>query len=407
LSVAMQKDLFLYALSGLMHRSLRSYLTILGVVIGICSVFILISIGMGISASINKELEAFGSHTIVISPGKLSSLMASGSPNAPATTGKFFLSDMKWVERASGIGVITPFIYGRLGMEYQGEKLTSYIIGIEPQNFQKVVSTIEIADGRFLKEGDRQVLVIGDKIAKNYFKKPLMVNSMVSIGDKKYRIVGIMKATGGTLDDTDTTVYAPIEDVRAVMSNLLAKDEIHGIYLITNDDANVEEVASNIKDSLRARRGELEGEETFTVITPAFISEQVGVITGLLTAFLGGIAAISLIVGAVTIANTMFMAVLERYQEIGVLKAVGGREPDILRIFLFESGIIGLAGGAIGVLVGFALVELLLAFGVPASPSGALALFCLLFSLIVGIVAGYFPARHAAQMLPIDALRAE
>ncbi|VVB58475.1 MacB-like periplasmic core domain protein [Candidatus Anstonella stagnisolia] len=398
----MQKDLFLYALRALMQRSLRSYLTILGVVIGICSVFILISIGQGISASVNKELDAFGSHTIIITPGKLSA-MGTGAPQS----GRFFIQDMKWIERAGGIDILTPYLYGRIAMDYKGEQLSATVIGIEPQNFQKAVSTIEIADGRFLKEGDRQVLVIGDKIAKNYFKKDLAVNSVVTIGGKSYRVIGIMKATGGTLDDTDTTIYAPIDDVREVLGNQLAKDEIHGIYIIANSEYNAEEVAQEIKSTLRARRGLLEGNEDFSVITSAFISEQLGIITGLLTAFLGGIAAISLVVGGVTIANTMFMAVLERYSEIGILKAVGARKPDILKIFLFESGIIGIVGGAIGIVVGLVLIEILSFFGVPVSPSAELAGFCLLFSFLIGIVAGYFPAKNAAEMVPIEALRTE
>jgi len=371
-------------------------------VIGICSVFILISIGQGISASINKELEAFGSHTIIISPGTLSA-MSTGGPQ----TGRFFTQDMNWIDRVGGIDVITPFLYGRVAIEYKDEQLSATIIGIEPQNFQKAVTTLEIADGRFLKEGDKQVLVIGDKIAKNYFKKDLQVNSAVTIGGKKYRVIGIMKATGGTLDDTDTTIYAPIDDIREVLGNQLAKDEIHGIYLVANSEYNAEEVAQEIKSTLRSRRGLLEGNEDFSIITSAFISEQMGIITGLLTAFLGGIAAISLVVGGVTIANTMFMAVLERYSEIGILKAVGAREPDILRIFLFESGTIGIVGGAIGILVGMVLIQILSFFGVPVSPSAELALFCLLFSFLIGVVAGYFPAKNAAEMIPIEALRTE
>lgn len=388
-----------------MQRSLRSYLTILGVVIGIFSVFILISIGQGISSSVNKELEAFGKNTIIVSPGSLMS--ASAGPNAPPTSGKFFLKDLNYLQRVDGIDILTPFIYGKLGINYKGEQLSATVIGIEPQNFQRAVTSIEISDGRFIKDGDRQVLVVGSKIAKDYFKKPLYVNSAVEIAGKKYRIVGIMKATGGTLDDTDTTVYAPIDDVREVLGGLLSKDEIHGMYLITKDGYDVNEVGDDIKFTLRTQRGLLEGEEDFTVITPSFINERVGMITGMLTAFLGGIAAISLLVGAVTIANTMFMSVLERYNEIGVLKAIGAKEGDILQIFIFESGIIGLAGGTVGMLAALAVAQVLSLFGVPVSPSIELIGFCMLFSLLIGIIAGYFPAKNAAQMVPVEALRTE
>lgn len=388
-----------------MQRSLRSYLTILGVVIGIFSVFILVSIGQGVTASVNSELEAFGSSTIVVSPGSL--MAASPGPNAPPMSGRFFLKDLRLLERVDGIDFLTPYLYGRIGMEYKGEQLSATVLGIEATNFQRAVSTLEIEDGRFIREGDRQVLVIGSKIATEYFNDDLYVNSVVDIGGKKYRIAGIMKATGGTLDDTDTSIYAPIEDVREVLGSLLARDEIHGMYIITKEGYDVEEVAEDIKFTLRSQRGLLEGEEDFTMVTPAFISEQVGIITGLLTAFLGGIAAISLLVGSVTIANTMFMSVLERYSEIGVLKAIGAKQGDILKIFIFESAIIGLAGGAIGILIGIMVAQVLSLFAVPVSISMELAAFCLFFSLVIGVVAGYFPAKNAAQMVPVEALRTE
>lgn len=167
------------------------------------------------------------------------------------------------------------------------------------------------------------------------------------------------------------------------------------------------DVADEITLELRSAHRVSEDTQDFTLITSDFINQQVGAITTLLTLFLGGIASISLLVGGVGVANTMFMAVMERTREIGVLKAIGASRADILEIFLLEASLIGLVGGALGILFGASIAAIASAFGVSASVSPELVLFALFFSVTVGLVSGYIPAKRASELPPVEALRYE
>jgi putative ABC transport system permease protein len=395
-------DFLDYSLAGLRQRSLRSLLTVLGIVIGISAIVILISLGQGIQESVNKELESFGTHTIIVAPGSAQSLGGTG-----AAVGKLYDNDIERLRRIDGINLITPVVMGRVGIEYKGQTLQSGVMGIEPLNYQSTVSNIEISQGRFLAPSDRQALVVGDKIAKDTYDNDLLANSAVMISGKKYRVVGIMKRTGGTLDDTDTTIYATIDDVRDLVKSTLAKNELSYIYIEIKETYDARVAAEEIKQELRNAHKVKEGEEDFTLITSDFLQERIGMITGFITAFLGGVAAISLIAGGITIANTMFMAVLERYREIGTLKAIGAKKGQIMRMFLIESGLIGLVGGLSGCVVGLAVIAIAGFFGVPTKPTPELLGFAIAFSGIVGLVSGYVPAKNAAELDAVVALRYE
>jgi putative ABC transport system permease protein len=399
-------DFLEYSFAGLFQRSLRSVLTILGIVIGISSIVILISLGQGIQQSVNNELESFGTHTIIVAPGNLQS-MANAASGHGATTGKLYESDLERLKRVEGINLMTPVLMSRSNIEYKGQTLQAGIMGIEPLNYQSTVSNIEIAQGRFIAPSDRQALVIGDKISKDTFDKDLVTNSVVTINGKKFRVVGVMKRTGGTLDDTDTTIYATIDDVRELVKSTLAKNELSYIYIEIKESYDPKVAAEEVKLELRNAHKVKEGDEDFTLITSDFLQERIGMITGFITAFLGGVAAISLLAGGITIANTMFMAVLERYREIGTLKAIGAKKAQIMQIFLVESGLIGLVGGVTGCLFGLLVVTIANFFGVPTKTTPELLGFALLFSCVVGIVSGYVPAKNAAELDPVVALRYE
>ncbi len=404
--MASRLDLVRYSIKGLKYRALRSWLTILGVVIGISVIVVLVSLGQGITGFVNKEMEGFGPNNIMVMPG--SSMPSSGpGPGQAATKGKLYKNDMDRLSRLEGIELMTPFLYGVFSVSYKEEFGTFTISGVEPENYAEAFPSMKIAQGRMLKSGDRRVIVIGDKIAKGLFNEDLQVGSLVKIRDRKFKVIGVMERTGGTFDDTDTSVIAPFEDIEELMSASISKGEIAGILLVMKKGTDISGAEEDSKEILRNAHKVREGEEDFMVISAESISGQIGAITGMLTAFLGAIAGISLFVGGITVANTMFMSVLERVKEIGTLKSIGATSGDLLFIFLFESASIGLLGGVIGIAAGLVLVFLLSLVGVPVAPSIELVGFCLAFSVALGAVSGFLPARQAAKMNAVDALRYE
>ncbi|MEM2890553.1 MAG: FtsX-like permease family protein, partial [Candidatus Hadarchaeum sp.] len=243
------------------------------------------------------------------------------------------------------------------------------------------------------------------------------------IKDTEFQVVGIMNKAGGALMTTDATIYLPKETMREIFN--LPEDRVDSIVVGVKPDADINEVAEKISEALRRSHRVTKNNEDFTVITPDYVKNVVGQITGLLSILLGGIAGISLIVGTIGITNIMFVTVSERTREIGVMKALGSTNRDILMLFVLESGIISLIGGVIGVFVGLGLGEGLIFLSrmaisgttiasnglsslqagiaiIPELIAGTIAL-----SFVVGVIAGFLPARKAANLNPIEALRYE
>lgn len=396
-----------YAAANLLHRQLRSWLTVLGIVIGIASIVALIAIAQGLNDQVNNQLKQFGSNTISITPGQLSSQVSFGSPTRPPTAGKLTLNDKARIERVPGTEIVSGQVQARVDASYHNSQATFNIYGIEPEIFTKV-QTVEIEQGRFLVDNDRRAVVVGNRIANGtIFKEKIAVGSVLLIGSEKtpYRVVGTLKK--GMFSAIDGLVMAPLEDVRTLAGESISPNELSEINVVVKDGFDVNQTASQIELELLASHKVKEDEKDFTIITSDYIMEQVGQITGLLTLFLGGIAGISLIVGGVGIANTMFMSVIERTKEIGTLKAVGASRHDILALFVIESAMIGLIGGVAGATLGAAVALAAGSFGAPVTITWELLAFACVFSLCVGIVSGWIPARRGANFDPIDALREE
>jgi putative ABC transport system permease protein len=405
--MARHLDLFLFAIRNMRQRRLRSWLTVFGIVIGIGAIVALIAIAQGLTNGINKELEMFGKDEIIVTPGSLKQLQSGGGGGQLSpTSGKLFENDAQRLEKVPGIRLSTNVIMQRPTIEFRGQNLSANIMGVEPEAFTDV-TTIEIEQGRWLAPGDRGTVVFGAKIANDIFRSPIVLNSVVLINGKKFRAVGLIKRTGNTFDDTDTSVYLPYEDAKDMFGSVLLPNEINYIYMKTKPGFEAKDVAEDISLELRSAHKVGEGNEDFTLITSDFINEQVGNITSLLTVFLGGIAGISLLVGGVGVANAMFMAVMERTQQIGVLKAIGATRNDILESFILEAALIGMVGGVLGVALGAGVSLLVGAFGIAAEVSVELALFAMAFALGVGGIAGFIPARRAADLPPVEALRYE
>lgn len=401
------RDMVEYSLNALQYGKVRSWLTVLGIVVGISTIVVLIGLVQGLKDDITEELEGFGSNTIIITPVSTSGASAAAASFLPSQ-GKLYMRDYERIKRLGEIEYITPSITGRTYAEYRDEEISISVMGIKPEVFRQTTGTIELEEGRFLTDNDRKTAVIGNNIAKEQFDEEVRVNSVIYLSGERYTVVGVLKKTGSSFTNLDDVIFIQFEESQDMFSDIMAEDEITAIRLTVKEGEDAGEVADEIESILLAAHHVTEDEKDFSVITAEFINEQLNEITGILTIFMGAIAGISLIVGGVGISNTMFMSVLERTREIGMLKAVGATEDEIQKLFLIESGMIGFFGGIAGLVLAFVLIVIIDASGyVPAVFIPWVAAGALIFSATVGIFTGVFPARQAARLDPIEALRYE
>ena len=397
-------DIFSYSLQSLKHRQMRSWLTILGIVIGIASVVALLTIGEGFNAEVNKQLASLGSNTIYIVP----STNAFTSDYMP-TSGKLFEKDAERLKRIGDITDIARIVYGSSTIEYKDKQITATVMGIDPAVFQKVAA-IEVQSGRFLQDNDRHVVGVGGTFAEEAFgvKNPVMIGSAIYINGVKYTVIAVLKKTGGGFGaDLDNGIFVSFKDGQELFKDNLAPNEVNEIAVNVRDGADMADVVDKITLELADSHKVRVEDKDFSVIDPATLQASVASVLSLITLFLGAIAGISLIVGALSIANNMFTSVFERTHEIGVLKAIGATKEDIMRIFVFESGLVGAFGGVAGVLVGYLIALAANLFGLPTGIDIAIGAFGVLFAFCIGLVSGWTPANMAAKLSPVDALRYE
>lgn len=401
-------DFFRLAVRNIVHRKRRSWLTVIGIFIGIASVVALVSLGQGLQQSIEKEFQSIGGDQLYIQPGG----GVQGGGAFSGNSAKLRDDDLKAVRRSRGVDSVAGVIASSARVEYHSQGTFGMVLGLPTDEGLKIVEnswSIEIDRGRMIRPTDRSNIVIGSSAADSMFDQDLGVRSKVYINSREFRVVGVMKPTGDP--SVDRSIVMPIDRAREVLGK---QDTYDWIFAKMQKGFSVTNVEENVKRSLRQERGVKKGEEDFTIQTPQDLISSFSSILSLVNGVVVGIASISLLVGGVGIMNTMYTSVTERTREIGVMKAVGATKNQILALFLLESGMIGLIGGGIGVLVGLGLAVMVAHFATQATNIAISASFSpvliggsLLFSFFVGTLSGILPARRAANLQPAEALRYE
>ena len=393
----MLSDLLFLAFKNLQRRKLRAWLTTLGVVIGISSVVSLITIGTGMEKAIEESFSKMGKDKLMIFPGKLA-----GSVPGTLFMGKpFTIEDAEKIEKLPDVKFAVPIVFTVSTAMYKGESYPVVIFGLPPEKVSKMGGIgYSLYAGRFLRKGDKYSCIVGYKLARDVFSENMKPGSKLKIGEISCKVVGIWEPTGSSTEDY--AVYLPIN----VLKENFHVDEVRVIVAQAKD---VDKAITEIKKYLKRKRG-----EDFSIMTAGQVLSQAKMILGIVSLVVVVIAGISLIVSAIGIMNTMYMAVTERTKEIGIMKAIGAKNKDILLIFLFESGLLGMIGGIVGNVLGLAGALLIEKIAVSngyylfrAYVDPFVIIGTILFAFLIGVISGIAPARAASKLDPVEALREE
>jgi ABC-type antimicrobial peptide transport system permease subunit len=393
------------AVQAIRRNALRSFLTLLGIVIGVSAVIAMVTIGNGTTEKVKEEMAKLGSNVLFIRPGQW------GPGRSSATAKPFNTRDIAALrEQLNGVNAVAPMAQQSVTVVYGSENRSVGTIGTD-ENYI-VTQDWELTEGRNFLGGEvrsgRAVCIIGETVHEKLFASSGAVGKRIRVSNVSCEVIGVLARMGesGFGADRDDVVLMPI---RTYHRRIAGNTDINTINISARDGIDTAKVQADIERLLRERRGIGPGkEDDFRVADMKQIADTRTATTGILTALLGAVAGVSLLVGGIGIMNIMLVSVTERTREIGIRLAIGAQESQVLMQFLVEAVVLSLIGGTIGVLLGLAFAaSASVGMSIPFVLDPSIVVIAFAFSALIGIVFGYFPARRAAQLNPIDALRHE
>lgn len=396
------------ALQGMVSNKLRTFLTLLGIIIGVGAVIAMVSLGFGLKENVKNNISKLGSNLLIITSGGRT---ASGARLAVGEGVKLTYDDMQAIEKqVDGIANISASVNRSYQMVAGNQNWTSRVEGTTPSNF--TISSLEVEDGRVLNERDLvsrgRVAVIGKTVADSLFPEGNPVGKIMRINKALFQVIGVLKSKGqGSMGmDQDDVVYVPLTTAQ---NRMMGITNVQRIAVQAENENVINDVQADVEQVLRTRHKIKEGaNDDFTVGNMAQIMETMMSTANNITILLGCIAAISLLVGGIGIMNIMLVSVTERTREIGIRKALGATYNNILLQFLVESMVIGIIGGTLGVMLGIGASCIISSMaGWNTVISVWAIVIAVIFSVGIGLFFGIYPARKAALLDPIDALRYE
>ncbi len=402
------------ALRSLSANKMRSGLTMLGIIIGVMSVIAMLSIGQGAQAAITNQINSIGTNLLFIRPG---APQQAGVRQAEGSAATLTMEDGESLMGLPDIVAVAPEVDSFGQVVYLGNNENARIIGATPEYVDALNASV--ADGDFVTAANvtarSAVAVLGAQIATDLFDTASPVGQSVRLNGQTFRVIGVMTAKGGTgFMNQDTQVFVPITTAMSRLSRggqFRGGNSVQSINVKITDSKVQDSVIQEIGDVLRQRH-RVQFQDDFQIQSQQDILNTANQVTGVLTLFLGGVAAISLIVGGIGIMNIMLVSVTERTREIGLRKAVGARKRDIMAQFLTEATFLSLSGGLIGILLGALIAHFISGIPMGGSTINAVVgmdsvVLAVVFSAGVGLFFGSYPASRAASLRPIEALRYE
>ena len=396
------------ALDGMVSNKLRTFLTLLGIIIGVGAVIAMVSLGFGVKESIKDNISKLGSNLLMVSSGGRT---ATGARLAAGEGARLTFEDMQAIEKqVDGIAGISASVNTSYQLVAGNQNWTSRVEGTTPSNF--AIQNHELNDGRLFTERDMnsraRVAVIGKTVADNLFPDDDPVGQVMRINKAPFQIIGVLKAKGssGMGQDQDDTVIIPLTTAQ---NRMMGITHVQRITVQAENENVINDVQAEVEQVLRVRHKIKDGEyDDFTISNMAAIMDTMMETANSITLLLGCIAAISLLVGGIGIMNIMLVSVTERTREIGIRKALGATYNNILLQFLIEAMVIGVVGGFLGVVIGVIASYGISSFaGWNTVISWWAIVVAVVFSVGIGLFFGIYPARKAALLDPIDALRYE
>lgn len=407
-------DLISSASRALRSNPLRSALTALGVIIGVASVVAMVALGSGAQAQVERSISSLGSNLLIVVPG---SMRGGGGVRAAAGGGQGWdtltLDDAAAIEQLEGVAAVAPSQRARTQVIANGLNWNPQVEGVTPAYL--IARDWEIAAGRMFDDTEerqaRRVVVLGNTVADQLFPNMEPVGQTVRMNGGAFEVIGVLEAKGqsGFGMDQDDVVLAPLTTVKRRISGRRGRgDTVSQISVKAESEDALSRLQEDVENTLRQRHRTREGEDDFTVQNLSSITETAAQTTQVFTYLLGGISAVSLLVGGIGIMNIMLVSVTERTREIGLRKALGARQSDILHQFGLEAVTLSVAGGIVGLALGVLGAWLMTSlFSLPLVVAPQNAIMAIGFSGLVGVLFGAYPAWRAAKLDPIEALRRE